>query len=68
MEKVYLALEMVGLTAEKAKLENDFREGVHDLKSLEVRVSHTTHTFLYICLAGASFLPITSSFGITAVY
>uniref|UniRef100_A0A7N6BZZ1 Structural maintenance of chromosomes protein 5 n=1 Tax=Anabas testudineus TaxID=64144 RepID=A0A7N6BZZ1_ANATE len=32
MEKVYLALETVGLTAEKTKLENDCREGASELK------------------------------------
>uniref|UniRef100_A0A3Q3VV74 Structural maintenance of chromosomes protein 5 n=1 Tax=Mola mola TaxID=94237 RepID=A0A3Q3VV74_MOLML len=50
IEKVYLALEMVGLTAEKAKLESDCREGAHEHKSLDVRVSHTTHTHLYLHL------------------
>uniref|UniRef100_A0A3Q3W9Y3 Structural maintenance of chromosomes protein 5 n=1 Tax=Mola mola TaxID=94237 RepID=A0A3Q3W9Y3_MOLML len=37
IEKVYLALEMVGLTAEKAKLESDCREGAHEHKSLDER-------------------------------
>lgn len=43
MEKVHLALETVGLTAEKTKLEQDFREGTSELKSLEVR-NACTHT------------------------
>lgn len=37
MEKVYLALDMVGLSAEKTKLEKDFREGASQLKLMEVR-------------------------------
>uniref|UniRef100_A0A8C4H0B5 Structural maintenance of chromosomes protein 5 n=1 Tax=Dicentrarchus labrax TaxID=13489 RepID=A0A8C4H0B5_DICLA len=37
MEKVYLALETVGLTAEKTKLENDCREGASELKTTDVR-------------------------------
>lgn len=37
MEKVHLALETVGLTAEKTKLEHDCREGASELKSLEQR-------------------------------
>uniref|UniRef100_A0A7N6C342 Structural maintenance of chromosomes protein 5 n=1 Tax=Anabas testudineus TaxID=64144 RepID=A0A7N6C342_ANATE len=36
MEKVYLALETVGLTAEKTKLENDCREGASELKITDV--------------------------------
>uniref|UniRef100_A0A3Q2E3Q6 Structural maintenance of chromosomes protein 5 n=1 Tax=Cyprinodon variegatus TaxID=28743 RepID=A0A3Q2E3Q6_CYPVA len=39
MEKVYLALEMAGLTAEKAKLENDCREGASEFKTMEQRCS-----------------------------
>lgn len=38
MEKVYLALETVGLTAEKTKLENDCREGASELKTTDVSV------------------------------
>lgn len=41
MEKVYLALETVGLMAEKTKLENDCREGASELKTIDVSVSHT---------------------------
>uniref|UniRef100_A0A665U869 Structural maintenance of chromosomes protein 5 n=1 Tax=Echeneis naucrates TaxID=173247 RepID=A0A665U869_ECHNA len=37
MEKVYLALETVGLTAEKTKLENDCREGASELKTTDQR-------------------------------
>nr|XP_019945077.1 PREDICTED: structural maintenance of chromosomes protein 5 [Paralichthys olivaceus] len=35
IQKVYLALDTVGLTEEKAKLENDCRAGVSELKSLD---------------------------------
>ncbi|KAM9350593.1 structural maintenance of chromosomes protein 5 [Symphorus nematophorus] len=35
MEKVYLAMETVGLTAEKTKLENDCREGASELKTTD---------------------------------
>ncbi|XP_056154984.1 structural maintenance of chromosomes protein 5 [Lampris incognitus] len=35
MEKVCLALETVGLTAEKTKLYNDYREGTTELKAME---------------------------------
>ncbi|KAA8591130.1 hypothetical protein FQN60_002073 [Etheostoma spectabile] len=35
MEKVYLALETVGLMAEKTKLENDCREGASELKTID---------------------------------
>ncbi|KAF7655218.1 hypothetical protein LDENG_00059390, partial [Lucifuga dentata] len=35
MEKVYLALETVGLTAEKTKLEHDCREGATELKTVD---------------------------------
>ncbi|XP_034445618.1 structural maintenance of chromosomes protein 5 [Hippoglossus hippoglossus] len=35
IEKVYLALDTVGLTEEKAKLENDCREGASELKSTD---------------------------------
>lgn len=41
MEKVYLALETVGLTAEKTKLENDCREGASELKITDVSVTYT---------------------------
>uniref|UniRef100_A0A3Q1EJA9 Structural maintenance of chromosomes protein 5 n=1 Tax=Acanthochromis polyacanthus TaxID=80966 RepID=A0A3Q1EJA9_9TELE len=37
MEKVYLALETVGLTAEKTKLENDCRERASELKTTDHR-------------------------------
>ncbi|KAM9855821.1 structural maintenance of chromosomes protein 5 [Aulostomus maculatus] len=40
MEKVHLALEMVGLTAEKTKLDSDCREGASELKSADQRCSH----------------------------
>uniref|UniRef100_A0A671YR85 Structural maintenance of chromosomes protein 5 n=1 Tax=Sparus aurata TaxID=8175 RepID=A0A671YR85_SPAAU len=36
MEKVYLALETVGLTAEKTKLENDCKEGASELRTTDV--------------------------------
>ncbi|XP_037629733.1 structural maintenance of chromosomes protein 5 [Sebastes umbrosus] len=39
MEKVYLALETVGLTAEKNKLENDCRDGASELKTTEQKCS-----------------------------
>ncbi|KAM9751721.1 structural maintenance of chromosomes protein 5 [Menidia menidia] len=39
MEKVYLALETVALTAEKSKLENDCREGASDLKTMDQKCS-----------------------------
>ncbi|XP_037540129.1 structural maintenance of chromosomes protein 5 [Nematolebias whitei] len=39
MEKVYLALETVGLTAEKTKLENDCREGASELKMMDQKCS-----------------------------
>ncbi|CAF87756.1 unnamed protein product, partial [Tetraodon nigroviridis] len=39
MEKVYLALKMVELTAEKTKLENDFREGASLLRSMDQKCS-----------------------------
>uniref|UniRef100_A0A4W6CRK7 Structural maintenance of chromosomes protein 5 n=1 Tax=Lates calcarifer TaxID=8187 RepID=A0A4W6CRK7_LATCA len=42
MEKVYLALEAVGLTAEKTKLENDCREGASELKATDVRKTELT--------------------------
>lgn len=47
MEKVHLALETVGLTAEKTKLEHDCREGASELKSLEVRARTHAHTFTH---------------------
>lgn len=37
MEKVYLALKMVELMAEKTKLENDCREGASQLKIMDVK-------------------------------
>uniref|UniRef100_A0A3P9BDV9 Structural maintenance of chromosomes protein 5 n=1 Tax=Maylandia zebra TaxID=106582 RepID=A0A3P9BDV9_9CICH len=37
MEKVHLALETVGLTAEKNKLENDCREGASELRTTDQR-------------------------------
>uniref|UniRef100_UPI0037E93740 structural maintenance of chromosomes protein 5 n=1 Tax=Semicossyphus pulcher TaxID=241346 RepID=UPI0037E93740 len=39
MEKVYLALETVGLTAEKTKLENDCREGASELRTTDQKCS-----------------------------
>ncbi|XP_011620162.2 structural maintenance of chromosomes protein 5 isoform X1 [Takifugu rubripes] len=39
MEKVYLSLEMMGLSAEKTKLEHDFREGASLLRSMDQRCS-----------------------------
>ncbi|XP_019716367.1 structural maintenance of chromosomes protein 5 [Hippocampus comes] len=39
MEKVYLALEMVGLLAERTKLENICREGANGLKSVNQKCS-----------------------------
>ncbi|XP_034551442.1 structural maintenance of chromosomes protein 5 [Notolabrus celidotus] len=39
MDKVYLALETVGLMAEKTKLENDCREGASDLKTTDQKCS-----------------------------
>uniref|UniRef100_A0A7N8XCS4 Structural maintenance of chromosomes protein 5 n=1 Tax=Mastacembelus armatus TaxID=205130 RepID=A0A7N8XCS4_9TELE len=45
MEKVYLALETVALTAERAKLENDCREGASELKIVDVSIS-LKHTHL----------------------
>uniref|UniRef100_A0A8C6Q076 Structural maintenance of chromosomes protein 5 n=1 Tax=Nothobranchius furzeri TaxID=105023 RepID=A0A8C6Q076_NOTFU len=39
MEKVYLALETVGLTAEKNKLENDCREGASELKTMDQQLA-----------------------------
>uniref|UniRef100_A0A671YJG9 Structural maintenance of chromosomes protein 5 n=1 Tax=Sparus aurata TaxID=8175 RepID=A0A671YJG9_SPAAU len=38
MEKVYLALETVGLTAEKTKLENDCKEGASELRTTDRKV------------------------------
>lgn len=43
MEKVYLSLEMVGLSAEKTKLEQDFREGASLLRSMDVRAAKAEH-------------------------
>ncbi|CAJ1085313.1 structural maintenance of chromosomes protein 5 [Xyrichtys novacula] len=39
IEKVYLALETVGLTAERTKLENDCREGASELKTADQKCS-----------------------------
>ncbi|XP_055022058.1 structural maintenance of chromosomes protein 5 isoform X2 [Boleophthalmus pectinirostris] len=39
MEKVYLILETVGLTAEKAQLESDYREGASEFRITEQRCS-----------------------------
>lgn len=39
MEKVYLALKMVELTAEKTKLENDCREGASQIRIMDVRAT-----------------------------
>uniref|UniRef100_A0A3Q0QUY7 Structural maintenance of chromosomes protein 5 n=1 Tax=Amphilophus citrinellus TaxID=61819 RepID=A0A3Q0QUY7_AMPCI len=39
MEKVYLALETVGLMAEKNKLENDCREGASELRTVDQKCS-----------------------------
>ncbi|XP_047426847.1 structural maintenance of chromosomes protein 5 [Mugil cephalus] len=44
MEKVYLGLETAGLTAEKAKLENDCREGASELKVTDQRCSRLDQT------------------------
>uniref|UniRef100_A0A668A8L2 Structural maintenance of chromosomes protein 5 n=1 Tax=Myripristis murdjan TaxID=586833 RepID=A0A668A8L2_9TELE len=44
IEKVYLALETVGLTAEKTKLENDCREGAVELKTLDQLKNQLTET------------------------
>ncbi|XP_051807111.1 structural maintenance of chromosomes protein 5 [Acanthochromis polyacanthus] len=43
MEKVYLALETVGLTAEKTKLENDCRERASELKTTDQKCSRLEH-------------------------
>ncbi|XP_053173495.1 structural maintenance of chromosomes protein 5 [Scomber japonicus] len=43
MEKVYLALETVGLTAEKTKLENDCREGASELKTTDQKCGRLEH-------------------------
>ncbi|XP_076596098.1 structural maintenance of chromosomes protein 5 [Chaetodon auriga] len=43
MEKVYLALEMAGLTAEKTKLENDCREGSSVLKATDQKCGQLEH-------------------------
>lgn len=43
MEKVYLALDTAGLSAEKTKLESDCREGSAELRRAEVR-GHTDYT------------------------
>uniref|UniRef100_A0A674NWB8 Structural maintenance of chromosomes protein 5 n=1 Tax=Takifugu rubripes TaxID=31033 RepID=A0A674NWB8_TAKRU len=43
MEKVYLSLEMMGLSAEKTKLEHDFREGASLLRSMDVRAAKAEH-------------------------
>ncbi|CDQ80360.1 unnamed protein product [Oncorhynchus mykiss] len=41
MEKVCMALETVGMTAEKTKLETDCKEGSAELRVLEVTRAHT---------------------------
>uniref|UniRef100_A0A8C8F1U5 Structural maintenance of chromosomes protein 5 n=1 Tax=Oncorhynchus tshawytscha TaxID=74940 RepID=A0A8C8F1U5_ONCTS len=41
MEKVYMALETVGMTAEKTKLETDCKEGSAELRVLEVTHQRT---------------------------
>lgn len=51
MEKVHLALETVGLTAEKTKLENDCREGASELKTMDVRTHALLHVITKICPA-----------------
>lgn len=38
MDKVYLALETAGLTAEKTELENAFRERASELSGIDVSV------------------------------
>lgn len=43
MEKVYLALEMVELTTEKARLENDISEGASLRRSMDVRATTAEH-------------------------
>lgn len=43
MDKVYLSLEMVGLSAEKTKLEHDFREGASQLRIMDVRAAKEKH-------------------------
>lgn len=48
MEKVYLALDLVGLTAEKAKLENDCRESNSAVSTAMVSVVHARQTFVYL--------------------
>lgn len=47
MDKVNLALETVGLTAEKTNLENEFREGASELKTVEVSL----YLSLSLCLS-----------------
>lgn len=64
MEKVYLALETVGLTAEKTKLENDCKEGASELRTTDVGVSHT---FTYICPAVESRILSPVLFCVTSV-
>lgn len=51
MEKVHLALETVGLTAEKTKLENDYREGTSELKTMDVRAHALLNVITKICPA-----------------
>lgn len=38
-----MSLEMVGLSAEKTKLEHDFREGASLLRSMDVRATKAEH-------------------------
>uniref|UniRef100_A0A3P8UR75 Structural maintenance of chromosomes protein 5 n=1 Tax=Cynoglossus semilaevis TaxID=244447 RepID=A0A3P8UR75_CYNSE len=47
MEKVYLTLDTVGQTAEKRKLENDFREGTSELKTVNVGVVTSVNLSLF---------------------
>lgn len=48
MEKVYLTLDTVGQTAEKRKLENDFREGTSELKTVNVGVVTSVNLSLFV--------------------
>ncbi|XP_060765097.1 structural maintenance of chromosomes protein 5 isoform X2 [Neoarius graeffei] len=43
MEKVYLALDTAGLSAEKTKLESDYREGSAELRSAEQAFTELDH-------------------------
>lgn len=59
MDKVYLALEMVGLTAEKSKLEHDCREGASELKAMDVRITQC-HVMVYSSLCSHSVFSVFS--------